>query len=101
MQSSSERSLPLSFLLIKKSTSIISQLAKFLETGRGEGLRMDTKTREKLKKYKFFASLEKTIRIDGIILDSEMKHLQGRFTNDVQLISETLGPLDDNLQLRK
>jgi hypothetical protein len=54
---SSERVLPLSFLLIKKSTLIMLHLGKFLDTGRGEGLKMDERTREKLKKHKFFSGL--------------------------------------------
>lgn len=40
----------------------MSQLTKFLGTGRGEGLRMDEKTREKMKKHKKFATLENVIR---------------------------------------
>lgn len=61
-QSSSKHSLPLSFLLIKKSTLIMSQLTKFLDTGRGEGLKMDEKTRERMKKHKKFVTLENIIR---------------------------------------
>lgn len=57
----SERGLALGFLLVKKSTIIASQLAKFLETGRGEGLRMDDKLKEKLTRHRLFAGLEKVI----------------------------------------
>jgi len=44
-------------LLIKKSTLIMLHLGKFLDTGRGEGLKMDERTREKLKKQKLFSGL--------------------------------------------
>lgn len=54
---SSKRVLPLSFLLIKKSTLLMLHLGKFLDTGRGEGLKMDERTREKLKKQKLFSGL--------------------------------------------
>ena len=42
---SSKRSLPLSFLLIKKSALIMLHMGKFLNTGRGGGLKMDDRTR--------------------------------------------------------
>lgn len=45
----------------------MSQLTKFLDTGRGEGLRMDEKTLKKIKKHKKFAILEVIIRTTRFI----------------------------------
>ena len=65
-------SMPLAFLLVKKSTYVSSQVAKFIKFGKNNDMMLSQKVKDAFEKSNFFGPI-------STIIDRVMMSNQGKF----------------------